>query len=160
MPHSENVILRLRDGFPVGAFWKDIGEEIAVLSDRPLPEGIERIRSVVEPEQRELSIHTDVVDGVLRHLAVLLHTSGVLPEQEFWALGAKVLDEHRERFPEHWRELDLFRETFAHSCLNRLQLRNPQRMVDLADQSASLTYAGRLTNPLAAFRSTDAGPAS
>ncbi|MCT1723207.1 siderophore biosynthesis protein [Kocuria marina] len=160
MPHSENVILRLRDGFPVGAFWKDIGEEIAVLSDRPLPEGIERIRSVVEPEQRELSIHTDVVDGVLRHLAVLLHTSGVLPEQEFWALGAKVLDEHRERFPEHWRELDLFRETFAHSCLNRLQLRNPQRMVDLADQSASLTYAGRLTNPLAAFRSPDAGPAS
>ena len=152
MPHSENVILRLRDGLPVGAFWKDLGEEVAVLSNRPLPEGIERIRAVTEPEERELSIHTDVLDGVLRHLAVLLHTTGVLEETRFWALAARALDSHRDRFPQHWRELDLFRETFAHSCLNRLQLRNPQQMVDLTDQSASLTYAGRLENPLATFR--------
>ncbi|MDO4918464.1 IucA/IucC family siderophore biosynthesis protein [Kocuria sp.] len=152
MPHSENVILRLRDGLPVGAFWKDIGEEVAVLSDRPLPRGMERIRAVTEPEERELSIHTDVLDGVLRHLAVLLHTTGVLDEREFWRLAARALDEHRQRFPQHWRELDLFRGTFAHSCLNRLQLRNPQKMVDLADQSSSLVYAGRLENPLASFR--------
>ena len=152
MPHSENVILRLRDGFPVGAFWKDLGEEVAVLSNRPLPEGIERIRAVTDPEERELAVHTDVLDGVLRHLAVLLHTTGILDETQFWGIAAQSLDEHRERFPEHWRELDLFRENFAHSCLNRLQLRNPQRMVDLADQSGSLTYAGRLENPLATFR--------
>ena len=152
MPHSENVILRLRDGFPVGAFWKDLGEEVAVLSNRPLPEGIERIRAVTDPEERELAVHTDVLDGVLRHLAVLLHTTGILDETQFWGIAAQSLDEHRERFPEHWRELDLFRENFAHSCLNRLQLRNPQRMVDLTNQSESLTYAGRLENPLATFR--------
>ncbi|MGU3438366.1 IucA/IucC family protein [Actinomycetes bacterium M1A6_2h] len=152
MPHSENVILRLRDGFPVGAFWKDLGEEVAVLSNRPLPEGIERIRAVTDPEERELAVHTDVLDGVLRHLAVLLHTTGILDETQFWGIAAQSLDEHRERFPEHWRELDLFRESFAHSCLNRLQLRNPQRMVDLTNQSESLTYAGRLENPLATFR--------
>ncbi|RKQ36557.1 IucA/IucC family protein [Kocuria tytonis] len=153
MPHSENVILRLRAGLPVGAFWKDLGEEVAVLSDRPLPEGLERIRAVTGPEERELAVHTDVLDGVLRHLAILLHRTGLLTEDRFWALAARSLDEHREQFPEHWRELDLFRETFAHSCLNRLQLRNPQRMVDLANQSGSLTYAGRLVNPLATFRS-------
>ena len=152
MPHSENVILRLRDGFPVGAFWKDLGEEVAVLSDRPLPAEIERVRAVTDPQERELAVHTDVLDGVLRHLAVLLHTTGILDETQFWGIAAQSLDEHRERFPEHWRELDLFRENFAHSCLNRLQLRNPQRMVDLADQSGSLTYAGRLENPLATFR--------
>ena len=152
MPHSENVILRLRDGFPVGAFWKDLGEEVAVLSNRPLPEGIERIRAVTDPEERELAVHTDVLDGVLRHLTVLLHTTGILDETQFWGIAAQSLDEHRERFPEHWRELDLFRESFAHSCLNRLQLRNPQRMVDLTNQSESLTYAGRLENPLATFR--------
>ena len=78
MPHSENVILRLRDGFPVGAFWKDLGEEVAVLSNRPLPEGIERIRAVTDPEERELAVHTDVLDGVLRHLAVLLHTLSLI----------------------------------------------------------------------------------
>ena len=83
---------------------------------------------------------------------MLLHTTGVLDETRFWALAARALDSHRDRFPQHWRELDLFRETFAHSCLNRLQLRNPQQMVDLTDQSASLTYAGRLENPLATFR--------
>ncbi|WP_112234986.1 IucA/IucC family siderophore biosynthesis protein [Kocuria sp. BT304] len=152
MPHSENVILRLRDGFPVGAFWKDLGEEVAVLSNRPLPAEIERVRAVTDPEERELAVHTDVLDGVLRHLAVLLHTTGILDETRFWRIAAQSLDEHRERFPEHWRELNLFRESFAHSCLNRLQLRNPQRMVDLANQSESLTYAGRLENPLAAFR--------
>ena len=159
MPHSENVILRLREGLPVGAFWKDLGEEVVVLSDRPLPEGIERVRSVADLEERELAVHTDVVDGVLRHLAVLLHTTGVLDENRFWRTAAQTLDEHRRRFPEHWRDLDLFRESFAHSCLNRLQLRNPQHMVDLEDQSGSLTYAGRLENPLATFREDTTGGA-
>ena len=157
MPHGENVILRLRNGFPVGAFWKDLGEEVAVLSDRPVPEGLERIRTVVPPETRELSIHTDVVDGVLRHLSVLLDTRGLLPEAQFWSLAAEVLDDHRARFPEHWCELDLFRDSFAHSCLNRLQLRNPLHMVDLTDPAGSLAMAGRLENPLARHRSARAG---
>ncbi|NHU84242.1 siderophore biosynthesis protein [Kocuria sp. JC486] len=152
MPHGENVILRLRDGFPVGAFWKDLGEEVVVLDDQELPQGLERLRSVVDPEERELAIHTDVLDGVLRHLAALLDAHGLLAETEFWSLAARVLDEHRERFPELWEELDLFRPDFAHSCLNRLQLRDPQAMVDLADPAGSLIRAGRLDNPLATYR--------
>ena len=100
----------------------------------------------------EISGLTDVVDGVLRHLAVLLHEHGLLSESRVWSAAAAVLDDHRDRFPRHWDELDLFRESFAHSCLNRLQLRNPHRMVDLADPAGSLALAGRLANPLASHR--------
>ncbi|KAA9394045.1 siderophore biosynthesis protein [Kocuria coralli] len=157
MPHGENVILRLRDGFPVGAFWKDLGEEVGVLDDQPLPEGLERLRSMIDPEERELAVHTDVVDGVLRHLAALLHAQGILDEAEFWTLAAEVLDEHRARYPRLWQELDLFRPSFVHSCLNRLQLRDPQAMVDRTDPSGSLITAGRLENPLSAYRRLPAG---
>ena len=37
------------------------------------------------------------------------------------------------------------------SCLNRLQLRNNQQTLDLADPSGGLRMAGRLDNPLAKF---------
>ncbi len=43
---------------------------------------------------------------------------------------------------------DLFAPTFELSCLNRLQLRNNQQMVDLTDLAGSLQYAGLLDNPL------------
>ena len=33
MPHGENVVLVLRDGVPVRALMKDIGEEVAVMGD-------------------------------------------------------------------------------------------------------------------------------
>ena len=50
MPHGENLILVL-DGHAVsGVFMKDIGEEIAVLSDRPLPAEVERVRAVVDDD--------------------------------------------------------------------------------------------------------------
>jgi hypothetical protein len=39
-----------------------------------------------------------------------------------------------------------------HSCLNRLQLRNNQQMVDLTDPAGNLQFAGTLRNPVAAFR--------
>lgn len=152
MPHGENVILRLRNGLPVGAFWKDLGEEVGVLDNQPLPEGLDRLRSVVDPEERELAVHTDVVDGVLRHLAALLHAHHILDQDLFWSTAARALDEHREQYPHLWGELDLFRPTFVHSCLNRLQLRDPQSMVDLTDPSGSLITAGRLENPLASHR--------
>ncbi|WP_144791807.1 IucA/IucC family siderophore biosynthesis protein [Kocuria palustris] len=153
MPHGENVILRLRDGLPTGAFWKDLGEEIVVMDEQPLPEGLERLRSVIAPEQQELSVHTDVLDGVLRHLAPLLHVDGLLDEDRFWELAADVLRDHRDEHPHLWRRHDLLRESFEHSCLNRLQLRDPQQMVDLSDPAGSLAMAGRLGNPLAAAAS-------
>lgn len=157
MPHGENVILRLRDGLPVGAFWKDLGEEVGVLDDQPLPPDLERLRSAIDPAERELAVHTDVIDGVLRHLAALLQTHGLLAESTFWTVAAEILDEHRNRFPDLWRELDLFRPTFVHSCLNRLQLREPQAMLDLTDPSGSLITAGRLENPLATYRAARTG---
>ena len=113
---------------------------------------IERIRTLIEPEPQELSVHTDVLDGVLRHLGALLHADGVLDEQRFWGAAAEVLDEHRAAQPELWRGHDLFREDFAHSCLNRLQLRDPQSMVSLTDPLGSQILVGRIRNPLAQFR--------
>ncbi len=53
----------------------------------------------------------------------------------------------RTQFARH----DLFAADFPLSCLNRLQLRNNQQMLDLADPSGGLQMAGRLQNPLARF---------
>ncbi|HBG51585.1 MAG TPA: hypothetical protein DDW89_07215, partial [Gammaproteobacteria bacterium] len=51
-------------------------------------------------------------------------------------------------------ERDLFVERFDLSCLNRLQLRNNQQLIDLADPFEGLSFAGQLDNPLAAHRPT------
>ncbi|MFB7887075.1 GNAT family N-acetyltransferase [Cellulosimicrobium cellulans] len=149
MPHGENLILVLRDHVVVRAVMKDVGEEVAVLGDAPLPPGVERVRAVVDDEEKALAVFTDVYDGVLRHLAAILAGDGVLPEDRFWRLVAECLDAHRADHPDLRSGVDLRAPRFAHSCLNRLQLRNTLQMVDLADQSASLLYAGTLANPAA-----------
>lgn len=153
MPHTENVILRLRGGLPVGAFHKDLGEEIAVVNQATeLPESIERIRADhgdFDDAQRALSIHTDVIDGVLRHLAALLDDHGLLEELTFWQRARACLRDYRAEHPELDGQVPLDAPTFRHSCLNRLQLRNPETMVNLGDQDSSLIYAGELDNPLA-----------
>jgi siderophore synthetase component len=150
MPHGENVILVL-DGHAVrGAFLKDIGEEVALLDPRrPLPEELERIRVEVDDETAALSVLTDHVDGFLRHLAGILDGDGVLPEDAFWDEVAACLLRYREDHPGALDRVDLFTERFAHSCLNRLQLRNTTSMVDLSDQASSLMFAGTLENPIA-----------
>ncbi|WP_323747542.1 hypothetical protein [Catenulispora rubra] len=51
-----------------------------------------------------------------------------------------------------FRRFDLFAPDFALSCLNRLQLRNNQQMVDLNDPSGALQLVGTLENPVARFR--------
>jgi siderophore synthetase component len=152
MPHGENLVLVLRDHVPVRAIMKDIGEEVAVMSlDRPLPEDVERIRVDVHPDVKALALHTDVFDGVLRHLAAILHTDVVLDQEDFWAEVAHCVSNHAADHPEladAAASYDLFRPEFRHSCLNRLQLRNTLEMVDLADQAESLIYAGNLVNPI------------
>lgn len=151
MPHGENLILVLRDGVVRRALMKDIGEEVAVLGERPLPDRIERIRSVVDDDEKALAIFTDVFDGVLRHLSGILAEDGVLGEERFWALVAQTIDRHAAEHPDAVRGpglgVDLRAARFAHSCLNRLQLRNTLQMVDLTNQSESLIYAGTLANP-------------
>jgi siderophore synthetase component len=153
MPHGENLILRVREQQVVGAFYKDIGEEMAVVGHRPLPERMERVRAVVPGEEKALSIFTDVFDGVLRHLAGILDADGLLPADRFWSGVAGVLDEYEADHPDLARglagDVDLRAGSFAHSCLNRLQLRNTLQMVDLGDQASSLLYAGTMDNPVA-----------
>ncbi|MDR4533472.1 GNAT family N-acetyltransferase [Glutamicibacter sp. PS] len=149
MPHGENVILVLRDGAISKALMKDLGEEIAVLSDRVhLPEEIRRVRTGGDPV---LSIFTDVFDSFFRFLAPLLDAEGLLTEETFWSIVSDRLLSYRRdnpQFAEHFDALGLFAETFPLSCLNRLQLRNNQQMLDLTDQSGGLLYAGDLENPL------------
>ncbi|MBA4083987.1 MAG: siderophore synthetase [Kytococcus sp.] len=147
MPHGENVILVLEDHVPTGIFMKDIGEEVVVMSDRPLPADVERIRHVLDPQVQSLSVLTDVLDGVLRFIAEILTDDGVLPGNQFWSLVAECIAEHAEEHPRAAR-LDLLRASFEHSCLNRLQLRNTLQMVDLTDPEGSLIRVGDLANPL------------
>lgn len=155
MPHGENLVLVLRDGVPVRALMKDIGEEVAVMGERPLPPDVERIRVKVTDEVKALALLTDVFDGFLRHLAAILDTDGVLPQEEFWAEVGRCVADHEAEHPDlasAAASYDLFREEFDHSCLNRLQLRNTLQMVDLTDQAESLLYAGTLVNPITPHR--------
>ncbi|CUR55344.1 Putative siderophore synthetase component (fragment) [metagenome] len=152
MPHGENLVMVLRDHVPVRMVMKDIGEEVAVLSERSLPEEVARIRAVVTPDLAALAIHTDVFDGFLRHLGAILDEAGLLSDAEFWGLVHDCIAGHAADHPElapAAATYDLLREEFAHSCLNRLQLRNTLQMVDLADQAESLIFAGTLRNPAA-----------
>ncbi|WP_341976333.1 IucA/IucC family siderophore biosynthesis protein [Microbacterium sp. LWO13-1.2] len=158
MPHGENLILILENHVPTGVFMKDIGEEIALLAERDVPEDIRRTVSPVDDQEKALAIFTDVFDGVLRHLAGILHIDGTLPETEFWRIVAETVDEHAAEHPGLDSLVDLRADSFAHSCLNRLQLRNTLRMVDLADQSASLMYAGTLANPIGRARIPQLAP--
>ncbi|QSR24356.1 siderophore synthetase [Nocardioides aromaticivorans] len=151
MPHGENLLLRLRDHVPVGAFMKDIGEEIAVMGELDLPEEAERVRGSFPDDVKALAIHTDVLDGVLRHVAAILDEDGILPEDEFWAIARQAIEQHAADHPELAEaaaRYDLLRERFRHSCLNRLQLRNTLQMVDISDQAESLIFAGTLANPV------------
>ena len=153
MAHGENLIMVLRDGVPMRMLMKDIGEEVAVLGDQPLPESAERIRHALPPEQLPLPILTDVFDGFLRHLAAILDADGLLTEDEFWGAVRRCIEEHAADHPEladAVERYDLLRPEFRHSCLNRLQLRNTLEMVDLADPVDSFVDAGQIANPAAA----------
>ncbi|MDP3889670.1 IucA/IucC family siderophore biosynthesis protein [Nocardioides sp.] len=155
MPHGENLVMVLRDHVPVRMLMKDIGEEIAVMDDQPLPAEVERCRASVPQDVKALALHTDVFDGFLRYLAAILDEDGVLPAELFWAEVADCVDGHLADHPELAEAAaayDLFRSEFRHSCLNRLQLRNTLQMVDLTDQAESLIFAGTLANPIAAHR--------
>ena len=153
MAHGENLIMVLRDGVPLRMLMKDIGEEVAVLGEQPLPPAAERIRHTLPPEQLPLPILTDVFDGFLRHLSAILEEDGLLAEAEFWGAVRTCIEEHAADHPEladAVRRYDLLRPEFRHSCLNRLQLRNTLEMVDLADPVESLVDAGQIANPAAA----------
>ena len=155
MPHGENVILVLENGVPVRAVMKDIAEEIVVMGDRlDLPEEVSRIRADIPDGEKVLAIFTDVFDCIFRFLAALLVEDGKLSEEEFWGTAARVIKDYQAENPQladQFARHDLFAPDFELSCLNRLQLRNNQQMLDLTDPSGGLQMAGRLANPLARF---------
>ncbi|GGY17625.1 IucA/IucC family protein [Streptomyces djakartensis] len=155
MPHGENVILVLKDGAVQRAIYKDIAEEIAVMDpEAVLPPTVERLRVEVPEETKLLSIFTDVFDCFFRFLAANLATEGILEEDDFWRTVAEVTRAYQEATPEladKFEQYDMFAPEFALSCLNRLQLRNNQQMVDLADPSGALQLVGELKNPIAKF---------
>ncbi|GII24027.1 IucA/IucC family protein [Planosporangium mesophilum] len=156
MPHGENVILVLDErGVPRRVFLKDIAEEIAVMNpDAALPAGVERIRAAVPDDLKVLSIFTDVFDCFFRFLAAILDADGVLGSDTFWHTVAACVTDYQESTPQLADRFDrssLFAERFALSCLNRLQLRNNQQMVDLADPAGALQLVGTLANPIARY---------
>ena len=155
MPHGENVILVLKDGVVQRAIYKDIAEEIAVMDpDAVLPPTVERLRVEVPEDKKLLSIFTDVFDCFFRFLAANLATEGILEEDDFWHTVADVTRAYQDSMPEladKFRQYDMFAPEFALSCLNRLQLRNNEQMVDLSDPSGALQLVGNLRNPIAEF---------
>ncbi|MFJ4537542.1 IucA/IucC family protein [Streptomyces tibetensis] len=153
MPHGENVILVLEDGVVQRAIYKDIAEEIAVMDpDAVLPPTVERLRVEVPEDKKLLSIFTDVFDCFFRFLAANLATEGLLEEDDFWRTVADVTRAYQDSMPEladKFKQYDMFAPEFALSCLNRLQLRNNEQMVDLSDPSGALQLVGSLRNPIA-----------
>ncbi|MFF7307762.1 IucA/IucC family protein [Streptomyces sp. NPDC008137] len=155
MPHGENVILVLEDGVVQRAIYKDIAEEIAVMDpDAVLPPTVERLRVEVPEDKKLLSIFTDVFDCFFRFLAANLATEGILAEDDFWRTVAEVTRAYQESMPEladKFKQYDMFAPEFSLSCLNRLQLRNNEQMVDLSDPSGALQLIGTLKNPITEF---------
>ncbi|MDG9721576.1 IucA/IucC family protein [Streptomyces sp. DH41] len=153
MPHGENVILVLEDGVVRRAVYKDIAEEIAVMDpDAVLPPEVSRIAVDVPEDKKLLSIFTDVFDCFFRFLAANLAGEGIVEEEAFWRTVAEVTREYQESVPElaeKFAQYDMFAPEFALSCLNRLQLRDNEQMVDLSDPSGALQLVGNLKNPIA-----------
>lgn len=121
----------------------------------PLPAGVERIRVDAPEDVRLLSIFTDVFDCFLRYLNAVPASRGILAEDAFWRTVAECVEAYQDSTPElaeRFRRFDAFAPEFALSCLNRLQLRNNQQMVDLADPSSALQLVGTLENPIARVR--------
>ena len=152
MPHGENLILKLKNSVPVGAYMKDIGEEVALLNcDEPLPKNIERIHISMPKEHELLSIFTDVFDCFFRYLVAILVREQRITQSEFWqhvSLCVKAYQNANPALKARFKEYDFFSDEFAHSCLNRLQLGNNKQMVDLTDPAGSLQFAGSLNNPV------------
>ncbi|MFC8590744.1 IucA/IucC family protein [Streptomyces atroolivaceus] len=155
MPHGENVILVIEDGVVRRTVFKDIAEEIAVMDpDAVLPPQVERIRADVPEDMKLLSVLTDVFDCFFRFLGADLATEEVLDEETFWRTVAGCVRGYQDSVPylaDKFERYDMFTEEFALSCLNRLQLRNNQQMVDLEDPAGALQLTGTLRNPIAEY---------
>ncbi|ACU60315.1 IucA/IucC family protein [Chitinophaga pinensis] len=156
MPHGENVILILENNVPVKAIMKDIAEEVAVVnSELDLPENVRRIVIPVPEELKILSIFTQIFDCFFRFVSHVLVEHADYPEEQFWALAAECIQRYQQLHPEleeKFKRTDLFADEIVKTCLNRLQIRNNQRMIEPNNPFKSQQFAGTFKNPLAAFK--------
>lgn len=159
MPHGENIIMVFEDNIPVYALLKDITEEACILSSEvELPTHLKRMYAPVPEDVKLLSIFTDMFDGFFRFLAPILEEHAAYSEENFWELVAENIQEYQDEFPQlaqKFEKYDLFAGNFKLSCLNRLQLNNHKQMIDLDDPVALLQFAGKLENPIAAFKTQE-----
>lgn len=153
MPHGENLILVLSDHVPVRCFMKDVGEEVAVMDEQAeLPEAVQRIAVHVPEDLRVLSLFTDIFDYIFRYLAAILVEAGECTEELFWDRVAACIHDYQRAHPEladKFARYDLFAPEFRRSCMNRLQFANNRQLIDLADPTRTLQFAGTLDNPIA-----------
>ncbi|WOC12969.1 IucA/IucC family protein [Gordonia sp. MP11Mi] len=156
-PHGENLILVLRDGVPVRAILKDIGEEVCIFGDPDdLPESCRRALTTEPDAIRNLGILSDVFDDFLRPLAAIMDRHDLLDDTGFWAV---VADSVRAFVADHpdlsdrFEKRDLFAPTFPAVHMNGLQLGDNRRMVNVGDSYGSILDAGhQLTNPIADYQ--------
>ncbi|MEV0105665.1 IucA/IucC family protein [Nocardia sp. NPDC050799] len=156
-PHGENLILVLDSGVPVRAILKDIGEEVSIFAaPTDIPESCRRAVTEEADEIRNMGVLSDVFDDFLRHLAAVLHTSGLIADRDFWDLVAGSVVEFREQHRDldgRFRRWDLFAPTFRAIHMNRLQVSNNRRMVNPGDSYSTLVDAEHeLVNPIAGYR--------
>ena len=156
MPHSENLILIVENHKVVGAFMKDIAEEVMIINQStPLPKNVQRISVHMPESEKVLSLFTDVFDGIFRYLAQILLAHTNFPEKNFWHEVASCIHRYQDEHPElaeRFEQCDLFADKFAHCCLNLMQIKNNQQMVNLNEPWNSLQFKGTLENPIAPWR--------
>ncbi|MBN3859916.1 IucA/IucC family siderophore biosynthesis protein [Neisseriaceae bacterium PsAf] len=152
MPHAENLILIFENNIPVGAFMKDIAEEIGIVnSDIKIPESISRIKYQMTESTKLNYFFLDIFDSIFRFIIPILDRDLGFKEIEFWTLVGNLIETHQENHPEFkekYQRYNLFIEFFELNALNRLQIRNNIQMLDLLDQESSYQFVGKLKNPL------------
>ena len=156
MPHGENLIMVMHQHRPVRVLMKDIAEEVGILNPEvALPEIMQRVSTHIPDDMKTLCLFIDVFDGYLRHLAAILQAQCSYPAERFWHAVARCTHRYQQAHPQlagQFARYDMFAADFEHSCLNRLQMANNQHMLNLEDPASGLQMAGRLANPLWAWR--------
>jgi len=153
MPHGENVVLVIKASRPVRIIMKDLAEEIRILTDgATLPEAVRRNCVPAKGELYLDGIFTDVFDCFFRPMAALLDEHGLLPADRFWDLVAANVANYQAAHPELKAKFiahDIFAADFARNCINRLQLRDNQNLIEPGNPDRDFVFEGRMQNPIA-----------
>ncbi len=159
MPHGENIIMVMENYTPVKILMKDITEEVIVFNPLlDLPDKVQRLYTGTSDKMKVLSIFTDVFDCFFRFLVAILDKHLDYSEDEFWEQVANCIHTYQIEHPglqSNFDKYDLFIPEFDRCCLNRLQLKNTEQMLNLADPMDSLILNGTLQNPIAKFKNSD-----